>query len=404
VSFDLSAGLPPRPDGGVYLDNNATTPVAPEVVEALLPFITEHYGNPSSMHGFGAGAGRAIDAARERVAALIGAAVASEIVFTAGGSESDNLAVVGTLRAYPDRRHVITTAVEHPAVLGLCRELESRQGYDVTYLGVDGAGRLDLDELRAALRPDTAVVSVMSANNETGTLFPVEEIGAIVKAHGAVFHVDAVQSVGKVPLDVERSTVDLLSLSGHKLHATKGVGALYVRRGTKLRPLIVGGHQERGRRAGTENVPGIVGLGRACELAAASLETENVQVRALRDRLEAQLLATVPDSRVNGDVGNRLPNTSNISFDYIEGEGILLLLDRLGVGASSGSACTSGSLEPSHVLRAMGVPFISAHGSVRFSLSRYNTAAQIDYTAAVVPRIVERLRAITPFNAKRLTF
>ena len=399
---DLFAGLQP-PAGGVYLDNNATTRVAPEVLAAVLSYYEEHYGNPSSMHSFGARAGAGVDEARARVAALLGAGSPGEIIFTAGGSEGDNHAIVGTLHAYPEKRHIVTTAVEHPAVLGLCRSL-SKRGYEVTILGVDTKGRLDLDELRDAIRPDTAIVSVMAANNETGVIFDTERVGAIVKEQGAVFHVDAVQAVGKLPLDMSASTVDLLSLSGHKLHAPKGVGALYVRRGTKLRPLIMGGHQERSRRAGTENVPGIVGLGAACDLAAANLERENTVVRALRDRLEEKLLAAVPDCRVNGERGNRLPNTTNISFDYIEGEGILLLMDRAGIAASSGSACTSGSLEPSHVLLAMDVPFISAHGSIRFSLSRYNTADEVDYVAAVLPRIVERLRAITPFDKERQTF
>lgn len=402
--FSLLEGLPPAPPGGVYLDNNATTRVAPEVVAAMLPYLTEKYGNPSSMHRFGAEAEAGVSEARARVAALIGAVSPGEIVFTAGGSESDSLAIWGTLRAWPDKRHLITTRVEHPAVLGLCRELESRHGYAVTWLEVDGQGLLDLDQLRAALRPDTAIVSVMAANNETGVLCEVEAIGRLVKEAGAVFHVDAVQAAGKLPLDMAGSTVDLLALSGHKLHGPKGVGALYVRRGTKLRPLILGGHQERGRRAGTENVPGIVGLGAACELAAAGREEENARVRALRDRLERTITAAVPDCRVNGHPERRLPNTSNISFDFIEGEGILLLLDRAGIGASSGSACTSGSLEPSHVLKAMGIPFTSAHGSVRFSLSRYNTPEEIDYVAAVVPRVVERLRAITPFGRERATF
>ena len=404
-SFNMMDGMPPRPERGVYMDNNATTRVAPEVVEVMLPYLTEHYGNPSSMHGFGARAGEAVARAREQVARLVNAAVPSEIVFTGGGSESDNLAIVGTLHANPGKRHVVTTAVEHPAVLGLCRDLEKRHGCEVTFLPVDGQGRLDLDELRAAVRPDTAVVSVMMANNETGVLFDTAAIGEIVKERGAVFHVDAVQAAGKLPLDMQAvGTVDLLSLSGHKLHAAKGVGALYVRRGTKIRPLIVGGHQERGRRAGTENVAAVAGLGAACELAGANLETENTEVRAMRDRLERELLAGIPDSRLNGDPERRLPNTANISFDYIEGEGILLLLDRAGVAASSGSACTSGSLEPSHVLRAMGIPFTRAHGSIRFSLSRYNTMDEVDYVARVMPVIVERLRRITPFNAQRATF
>jgi cysteine desulfurase len=345
-----------------------------------------------------------VAAAREQVRNLLGAELPSEIVFTSGGSESDNLAIVGTLHAHPDKRHLVTTEVEHPAVLGLCRELQKRHGYDVTFLKVDDDGRLDPAQVAAALRPDTALVSVMMANNETGVLFDIDAVGRIVKEHGAVFHVDGVQAAGKLPLDLERSPVDLFAISGHKLHAAKGVGALYVRRGTKLRPLIVGGHQERGRRAGTENVAAIAGLGVACDLAVANLATEDVQVRRLRDRLERGLLAAIGDCQANGDPGFRLPNTTNISFRYIEGEGILLLLDRAGVAASSGSACTSGSLEPSHVLRAMGLPFTLTHGSIRFSLSRYNTEAEVDYVLAVLPRIVERLRAITPFNEQRATF
>jgi cysteine desulfurase len=402
--FNLLEGLPERPEKGVYLDNNATTMVAPEVIESMMPFLTEFYGNPSSMHAFGAAAGRAVDQARDKMAELVNASNSSEIVFTGCGSESDNLAIVGTLRAFPEKKHIITTTVEHPAVLGQCRELESRHGYDVTYLGVDAKGMIDLDELRDSLRDDTAIVSIMSANNETGVIFPTEAIGEIVKAAGVVYHVDAVQSAGKLPLDMSTSTADLLSISGHKLHAGKGVAALYVRRGTKLRPLVVGGHQERGRRAGTESVACLVGLGVACDLARTHRETSSGTIRAMRDHLTSLILKAVPDCRLNGDAEQRLPNTANISFDYIEGEGVLLLLDRCGIAASSGSACTSGSLEPSHVLKAMGIPFIAAHGSIRFSLSRYNTMEEMDYTAQVIPRIIERLRAITPFNEERQTF
>lgn len=403
--FDLLAGLGPVPEGGIYLDNNATTRVAPEVIEAMMPYLVEHYGNPSSMHRFGSEAGRGLGRAREQVAGLLNARATAEIIFTAGGSESDNLAIMGTLRSYPDKKHVVTSAVEHPAVLGLCRDLEKRQGYEVDYIGVDGDGRLDMAQLRDSVREDTAVVSIMMANNETGVLFDAAAIGEIVKARGSIFHVDAVQAAGKLPLDMqELESIDMLSLSGHKLHAPKGVGALYVRKGTRLRPLIVGGHQERGRRAGTESVASCVALGAACELAEAHREDENTRVRELRDRLESRILAAVPDCRRNGVADPRLPNTSNISFDFIEGEGILLLLDRAGIAASSGSACTSGSLEPSHVLKAMGVPFISAHGSIRFSLSRFNTGEEIDYVAAVIPRIIERLRAITPFSKERSTF
>ncbi len=404
-SFNMMEGLPPRPEKGVYFDNNATTAVAPEVLEAMLPLLTEHYGNPSSMHSFGAAAGAAVEDARDKIQSLLGAALGNEVVFTGSGSESDNLAIVGTLRAFPDKKHLITTEVEHPAVLGLCRDLEKRHGYEVTYLKVDQDGRLDPQHLRDALRPDTAVVSIMMANNETGVLFDVSALGEIVKEQGSVFHVDAVQAAGKLPLDMQKLTcVDLLSISGHKLHAPKGIGALYVRKGTKLRPLVVGGHQERGRRAGTENVAGAAGFGVACELAAAGIEHENTVVRAMRDRLEAGLLAAIPDSQRNGDPDFRLPNTTNISFEYIEGEGILLLLDRLGVAASSGSACTSGSLEPSHVLRAMGLPFTQAHGSIRFSLSRYNNPDEVEYVIKALPPIIERLRMITPFNANRATF
>jgi len=336
-----------------------------------------------------------IGRAREQVAGILGAEP-TEILFVSCGSESDNTAIRGVLEANPDKRHVISTRVEHPAVLSLCNHLRKR-GYEVTLLGVDGDGRLDLGELRDALRPDTALVSVMYANNETGVIFPVEEIGQIVKAHGAAFHVDAVQAVGKLPLDMKRSAIDLLSLSGHKLHAPKGVGVLYIRKGVRLVPLVIGGHQERNRRGGTENVASIVGLGRACELAQAALGEENDRVRRLRDKLEDGILRSIPNVRVNGDREHRLPNTTSVSFEYIEGEAILLLLDQLGICASSGSACTSGSLEPSHVLRAMGVPFTAAHGSIRFSLSRYNTEEEIDYVLAHLPPLIERLRDISPF-------
>jgi cysteine desulfurase len=403
-SFNMMEGLPEPPAQAIYFDNNATTPVAPEVLEKMIPLLTDHFGNPSSMHSFGARAGDEMAAARDKVQSLLGAEHASEIVFTGGGSESDNLAIVGTLHARPKKRHLVTTSVEHPAVLGLCRDLEKRHGYEVTYLKVDALGHLDLEELRASLRPDTAVVSIMMANNETGVIFDCEAVGRIVKENGSVFHVDGVQAAGKLPLDLKSSTIDLFSLSGHKLHAAKGVGALYVRKGTKIRPLIVGGHQERGRRAGTENVASLAGLGVACELAAANVERENTMVRSLRDQLESGLLAAIPDSQANGDPDHRLPNTTNISFRYIEGEGILLLLDRVGVAASSGSACTSGSLEPSHVLRAMGLPFTLTHGSIRFSLSRYNNQDEVDYVIEALPPIIERLRMITPFNEQRATF
>jgi cysteine desulfurase len=379
----------------VYLDNNATTRVAPEVVEAMMPFWGERYGNPSSMHSFGGAVKQDLDAARASVAALIGASP-GEVVFTGGGSESDNLAIRGTVEALAGRkRHLVTTRVEHPAVRGVFHHLQ-KQGFHLTELPVDAAGALDLDQLTQAITPDTAIVSVMWANNETGVLFPIEKIAEIVKSRGAVFHTDAVQAAGKIPIDVSRTPVDLLSLSGHKLHAPKGIGALYVRKGTKLVPLILGGHQERGKRAGTENVPAIVGMGVACQLAQRHLPEENARLRKLREKLEAGLLARCKDVRINGKV--RLPNTLNISFEYVEGEAILLMLDDLGISASSGSACASGSLEPSHVMRAMGVPFTAAHGSIRFSLSRYNTEEEIDYVVDHVPPIIDRLREISPFS------
>jgi cysteine desulfurase len=325
---------------------------------------------------------------------------ASEIVFTSCGSEGNNTAIRAALAAQPERKHIITTAVEHPAVLNVCKQLE-KQGYRVTYLSVDRCGQLDLMELEAAMTGNTALVSTMYANNETGTIFPIEQIGAIAKEYGATFHVDAVQAVGKIPLNLKTSTIDLLTLSGHKLHAPKGVGALYVRRGFRFRPLLIGGHQERGRRAGTENVAGIIALGKAAELEGLHLEEATKRERKLRDRLEKGLLKAIPDCEVNGDPKNRLPNTTNIGFKYIEGEAILLSLDKYGICASSGSACTSGSLEPSHVLQAMGLPYTILHGSIRFSLSRYTTDAEIDLVLEVMPNIVERLRALSPFNSDR---
>ncbi|NOZ19789.1 MAG: cysteine desulfurase NifS [Planctomycetes bacterium] len=380
----------------VYVDNNATTRVAPEVLDAMLPYLKEMYGNPSSMHDFGGDVAKRMAAARGSVAALLGADD-EEILITSCGSESDNTAIRSAIEAQPEKRHIVTTKVEHPAVRSLCRHLASK-GYWVTELSVDAKGRLDLDELRDSLRPDTAIVSIMYANNETGVLFPIEEIGQIVKERGILFHTDAVQAVGKVPLDMRKSVVDMLSLSGHKLHAPKGIGALYVRRGIPFRPFLIGGHQEHGRRGGTENVPSIIALGKASELAATHMDEENTRVKALRDRLEEGILAKARDPYVNGDCESRLPNTTNISFEYVEGEAILLLLNEKGIGASSGSACTSGSLEPSHVLRAMGVPFTRAHGSVRFSLSRYNTEEDMDYIIGCVPAIIERLRSLSPYG------
>jgi len=382
----------------VYFDNNATTRVADEVIEEIKPLFCELYGNPSSMHTFGGQIGRRIREAREQAAALLGCD-ASEIIFTSGGTESDNMAIKGALAAAPHKRKVITSRVEHPAVLAVCRELDN-QGYTVVELSVDKQGRLDLAELEEHLDENTAVVTIMYANNETGTMFPIDRIAQMTAAKGVVFHTDAVQAVGKIPLNLSRSSIDLLSLSGHKLHAPKGVGILYIRKGTRLVPFMLGGHQEAGRRAGTENVPGIVGLGRACELAAAHLDEENTKVKRLRDRLEKAILKKCPDCRLNGDPANRLPNTCNISFEFVEGEAILLMLDKYGICASSGSACTSGSLEPSHVLRAMGVPFTAAHGSIRFSLSRYNTQEEVDYTIEKLPPIISKLRELSPFVVK----
>jgi cysteine desulfurase len=379
----------------IYFDNNATTKVADEVLEEMKPFFCELYGNPSSMHTFGGQVGRKIKKAREQVAGLLGCDP-TEIIFTSCGTESDNAAIKGTLAALPHKRKVITTRVEHPAVLSVCRDLQNH-GYTIVELGVDKQGRLDIAELEERLDDDTALVTIMFANNETGVIFPIEKIAKLVTDKGVVFHTDAVQAVGKIPLNLSKSNIDLLSLSGHKLHGPKGVGVLYVRKGTRLSPFMLGGHQEDGRRAGTENVPGIVGLGKACELAAKNIDDENSRVKYLCDKLEDAILKSCPDSRVNGDRKNRLPNTTNISFEFIEGEAILLMLDKFGICASSGSACTSGSLEPSHVLRAMGVPFTAAHGSIRFSLSRYNTEDEVDYTIPKMPEIVNKLREISPF-------
>jgi cysteine desulfurase len=378
----------------IYLDNNATTQVAPEVVETILPYLTQFYGNPSSMHTFGGQVGKALKQARVQVASLLGAEE-SEIVFTSCGTEGNNTAIRSALAAQPERKHLITTQVEHACVLNLFKQLE-KQGYTVTYLSVDRNGQLDLMELEAAITGSTALVSTMYANNETGTIFPIEQIGAIAKEYGATFHVDAVQVAGKLPLNMKTSTIDLMTISGHKLHAPKGVGALFVRKGFRFRPLLIGGHQERGRRAGTENVAGIIGLGKAAALARENFADVGRE-QQLRDRLEKGLLA-IADTEINGDRKNRLPNTTNIGFKYIEGEAILLSLDQYGICASSGSACTSGSLEPSHVLRAMGLPYTILHGSIRFSLSRYTTAAEVDQALEVMPGIVQRLRSMSPFN------
>ncbi|MCP5229933.1 cysteine desulfurase NifS [Accumulibacter sp.] len=380
----------------IYLDNNATTRCDPAVVEAMLPFFTEHFGNASSIHAFGSQVGKALKKARGQVQALLGAEHDSEIIFTSCGTESDATAILSALRAQPERNTVITTVVEHPAVLTLCDWLE-KEGYVVHRLRVDRKGRLDMDEYRSLLNDRVAIVSAMWANNETGTLFPVLEMAAMAAARGIMFHTDAVQAVGKIPIDLKNTKIDMLSLSGHKLHAPKGIGALYLRRGCRFRPLLRGGHQERGRRAGTENSASIVALGKACELASEHMDEENTTVMGLRDRLEKGILSRIGHCFPTGDVSNRLPNTSNIAFEYIEGEAILLLLNRLGIAGSSGSACTSGSLEPSHVMRAMGIPYTAAHGTIRFSLSRYNTDTEVDRVIEVVPGIIAQLRKLSPY-------
>lgn len=379
----------------IYMDNNATTKVADETIEEMMPYFGELYGNPSSMHTFGGQVGRKIVEARQRVASLIGCQP-EEIIFTSCGTESDNTAIRGALSLSGGKRKIVTTRVEHPAVIGTCRKLEN-EGYMLVEVGVDKNGDLDMDELRDSVDDNTAIVSVMYANNETGVIFPIDEIAEFVRSKGVLFHTDAVQAVGKVPIDLKKSNIDLLSISGHKLHAPKGVGVLYIKKGTRISPFMLGGHQESGKRAGTENVPGIIALGKACQLAGENMEDENTRVKDLRDRLEKAVLAACPDSFVNGNTNNRLPNTTNISFEYIEGEAILLMMNKFGICASSGSACTSGSLEPSHVLRAMGVPFTAAHGSIRFSLSGYNTEQEVDFVAEKMPPIVNRLRELSPF-------
>ncbi|HKJ65172.1 MAG TPA: cysteine desulfurase NifS [Desulfopila sp.] len=386
------------PGDEIYMDNNATTKIAPEVIEVMMPYLTDYYGNPSSMHVFGGQVADGQKTAREQVARLVGADP-EEIIFTSCGTESDSTAVLSALQVSAEKRHIITTRVEHPAIKTLCENLEALTGHKhrVTRLKVDADGMIDMDEYAKALTEDTAIVSVMWANNETGVIFPVEEMARMAKERGVLFHTDAVQAVGKIPINLKESAIDFLSLSGHKLHAPKGVGVLYIRRGTPFVPFLAGGHQEKGRRGGTENVASIVGLGRACELAAEKLEEENTRVKALRDKLEHGLLTNVPRSMLNGHATERLPNTANISFEYVEGESILLHMNRHNICASSGSACTSGSLEPSHVLRAMGVPFTAAHGSIRFSLSVYNTEEEVDFVVDKIPEIIESLREMSPF-------
>lgn len=382
-------------DKVIYFDNNATTAVDPEVFKAMSPFLTELYGNPSSIHTFGGQVAAHIENARAQLASLLGAAD-TEIIFTSCGTESDSAAILSALSICPKRNKIVMSTVEHPAVLNLGKDLE-RRGYRISHIPVDAKGRLDMERAAEMIDTETAVVSLMWANNETGNIYPVERIAEMAHANGALFHTDAVQAVGKVPMSLKDMNIDLLSLSGHKLHAPKGVGALYVKKGIRFRPFIVGGHQERGRRAGTENVPSIVALGKAAELSQSHLPEENTRVRAMRDRLEKSIVERIPTVRVNGDVESRLPNTANISFEYIEGESILMLLDMHGICASSGSACTTGSLEPSHVLRAMGIPYTAAHGAIRFSLSRFNTEAEVDFVLDKLPPIIERLRSISPY-------
>ena len=380
----------------VYLDNNATTKVAPEVLEAMMPYFSDYYGNPSSMHSFGGDVAAKIKEARARVAELIGSEP-DEIIFTSCGTESDSSAIRAALEANPDKKHIMASRVEHPAIKSLYENF-AKEGYRVTFVPVDSAGRLDVDYLFQRLSDDTAIVSLMWANNETGVIFPIEEVSQRIKASGTLFHTDAVQAVGKLPIDLSRTGVDMLSLSGHKFHAPKGVGVLYIRKGTKFSPFMIGGHQEHGRRGGTENVASIIGMGKAAELAKKHVDANDyIRIAELRDKLEQRLLETIPSSTVNGDRRQRLANTTSIAFEYVEGEAILLMMNEFGICASSGSACTSGSLEPSHVLRAMGVPFTAAHGSIRFSLSRYTTEDEIDFVIEKMPPIIQRLREMSPF-------
>lgn len=383
----------------IYLDNNATTRVDPEVVQAMLPFFTEHFGNPSSVHAFGESVGVAIKTARKQLQELLGAAHDHEIVYTSGGTESNNTAILSALEALPDRNEIVTSQVEHPAVLTLCEHLEKAGRAKIHYIGVDSFGRLDIEAYRAALSERVALVTLMWANNETGTIFPIEGLAELAKEHGALFHTDAVQAVGKTPISLKDSVVDMLSLSGHKLHAPKGIGALYVKRGARFKPLLRGGHQERGRRGGTENAPAIVGLGKAAQLALQHMADEQGRVREMRDRLEKAILQRIPNCLVNGDPHDRLPNTSNIAFEYVESEAILLHLNRAGVAASSGSACASGSMEPSHVLKAMDIPAAALHGAIRFSFSRDNVAEDVDRVVEALPGILDKLRELSPFWA-----
>ena len=381
----------------IYLDNNATTRIDPDVLSAMLPYLTEHYGNPSSQHGLGEVVSLAIRNARRQVCTLLGAASEQEIIFTSGGTEADNTAILSALATQKLRRKIVVSAVEHPAVLALCEHLRTEHGMIVERIGVDAQGRLDRDAYRAALGPGTALVSMMWANNETGTIFPVEELAAEAHACGALFHTDAVQAAGKVAMDLKSTQIDMLSLSGHKLHAPKGIGALYVRKGVRLAPLLRGGKQERGRRAGTENVAGIVAFGAAAEAATARLTQETTTLRRLRDRLEHGIIAAIPDALVIGDVANRLVNTSAIAFDRADAEPILSALAQVGVAVSSGSACSSGSMEPSHVLKAMAVPYSALYGAIRFSLSHHNSQADIERVLAILPAVVAHARKVSAY-------
>lgn len=380
----------------VYTDNNATTKVADEVIKEMLPYFGELYGNPSSMHTFGDQVAKKIKQARQQVADLINADP-EEIVFTSCGTESDNSAIFSALNAFPEKKHIITSNVEHPAINSLCKYLQKEKGYEVTFVPVDKKGLLDLDILYKSMSDNTAIISLMWANNETGVLFPIEEIAEKARKRGIVFHTDAVQAVGKIAIDIKKTGVDMLSCSGHKIHAPKGIGVLYIKKGLKFSPFLIGGHQEKMRRGGTENTASIIGLGKACELAKANLQVMDTRVRELRDYLQTKLLEKIPGTTVNGDIEKRLPNTLSIGFDAVEGESILLMLDREGICASSGSACTSGSLDPSHVLMAMKVPFKSAHGSIRFSLSHYNTKEEMDHIIAAAVPAIGKLREMSPF-------
>jgi cysteine desulfurase len=383
-------------DNFIYLDNNATTRIDPRVLDVMIPYLDEYYGNPSSIHRLGARVGQALEIAREQVQQLLGAQHSSEVVFTSCATEATTTAILSALEANPERREIVTSVVEHPATLQLCQNLE-RKGYKVHWIGVDGKGNIDLEAYAQALSENVAIVSMMWANNETGTLFPVESMAMMAKTVGAQMHVDAVQVAGKRMINVHETEIDMLSISGHKFHAPKGIGALYLRRGTRFRPLLRGGHQERGRRAGTENAASAIAMGKAAELAYQAIDTELHRIKLLRDRLEQGLLARIPNTFVTGNPKQRVANTTNIAVEFIEGEALLLMMNQVGIAASSGSACTSGSLEPSHVMKAMKIPFTAAHGTLRFSLSRFTKDDDIDYVLEQLPPIVHRLRQMSPY-------